>query len=112
VLTVAVATLLTFSFLSAVPLNVDRSFSVWTINHMYNFDKPIDKSDLLKKGENFFTVGNGEISRRLDEQVRLGNVIEHKDKVELTKRGKLQAKLHTFIRKFFGLNMKYTSDDD
>lgn len=111
-LTVTVSTLLTFSFLSVVPLNVDRSFSVWTINHMYNLDKPVDKSELLKEGQNFFAAESGEISRRLEEQVRIGNIGEYGNKVELTSRGKLQAKFHIFIRQLFGLNVKYTRDDE
>jgi hypothetical protein len=112
VLSLAVSTLMTFSFLSTVPLNVDRSFSVWSLNQLYNYNKPIDRKALLKDGESFFTVENGEISRRLGEQVKLGNVREYKGKLELTRRGEIQAQFHVLIRKFFGLTEKYTSQGD
>ena len=112
VLSLSVSTLMTFSFLSTVPLNVDRSFSVWSLNQLYNYEKPIDRKALLKEGESFFTVENGEISRRLGEQVRLGNVSEYRGKLELTRRGEIQAQFHVLVRKFFGLTQKYTSQGD
>jgi hypothetical protein len=97
-----------FSFLSTIPLNVDRSFTVWTLNQMSMEKTPISEIRLIEKSTMFFDVSNGEISRRIYEQVRLKNIEKVSGGVQLTRRGKLQVIFHRVIQEIFNLNSKYT----
>jgi hypothetical protein len=106
-----IGALFAFSFLSTVPLNVDRSFSVWSINQIYKQDLnragiPVD---LLKKElEAYFSAESGEIDRRLTEQTSVGNIVVTEDsRVVLTDQGIRQRNLFFGISEFFGLNPKY-----
>lgn len=107
-LSCSLSILLTFSFLATVPLNVDRSFSVWLLNQMSKSQVSVSRLDLEKKAQEFFNPQGGEISRRLDEQLRLGTVELNADYLLLTQRGEFQVRTHRFIQWFFGLNLKYT----
>ncbi len=101
-----------FSFLASLPLNVDRSFSVWTLNQISNLPAKQTRISLETLAEEFFTQDNGEISRRIEEQIKLGNLVEESSKIKLTSRGRLQVQLHRLIAIVFGLNSKYTSVQD
>lgn len=108
-----VSTMLTsfmlFSFLSLLPLNIDRSFSVWTLNEMSKNETQLNRVSIEKMAEEFFAQGSGEISRRIDEQIQLGNLSEKLGKIELTPRGRFQVQVHRIIATIFALNKKYTS---
>jgi hypothetical protein len=108
VLAVIVSALLSFSFLSTVPLNVDRSFSVWILKEMSLKTEPSTRDQLKSNAENFFSIQSGEIDRRIEEQLRLGNIQTLGQKLSLTNSGKMQAKLDKYIGKIFGLNEKYS----
>jgi hypothetical protein len=100
--------LILFSFLSTLPLNIDRSFSVWTLNQISNLSKEQTRFSLETLAEDFFTQENGEVSRRIDEQIKIGNLVEESNNIKLTSRGQFQVQFHRFIAKIFGLNSKYT----
>lgn len=107
-LIVSLATVISFAFLAILPLNVDRSFSVWTLNQMDRLEKPQSRNELILEGAEFFSPSYGEISRRIDEQIRLKNIEETGGKLQLSERGKMQVKFHRALQKIFGLNIKYT----
>jgi hypothetical protein len=100
-----VSGLLAFSFLATVPLNVDRSFSVWML-HQAN-QKQFKISELELFGAKYFSPENNQISRRINEQIKLGNVVVDSDYVKLTKSGKRLEKFHRLVRVFFGLDKSY-----
>jgi hypothetical protein len=104
--------LLTFSFLSTVPLTIDRSYSVWLLKHASELsvdNKLIPLTALTEDSIKFFAPENGQLDRRIQEQVRLGNLEKvEPGAVQITKKGKLIAKLNSFIGWIFSLQPKYS----
>lgn len=109
ILSSCISLLISFSFLTTIPLNVDRSFSVWMINYMNDNDGKKTATELQRDAYVFFAPEKGEIQRRIEEQIRLGNMEVNDGKIELTSSGKRLAKINKFIRQLFALNSKYTS---
>jgi hypothetical protein len=109
---VIISGLLTFSFLSTVPLTVDRSYSVWLLKHASELsvdNKQIPLTALTEDSIKFFAPENGQLDRRIQEQVRLGNLEKvEPGAVQITKKGKLIAKLNSFIGWIFSLQPKYS----
>jgi hypothetical protein len=103
-----ISSLIIFSFLATVPLNLDRSFSVWMLNQNIESERSLSIQELEVNASEFFSPSGGEIRRRIKEQISLGNLIVIQDKVELTDRGKFTWKMNRLISDFFGLNKKYT----
>ena len=107
-ITTLLTSLILFSFLSTLPLNIDRSFSVWTLNQISNLPSEQTRTSLSTLAEDFFRKDSGEVSRRIDEQIKLGNLIEESSNIKLTSRGRFQVQFHRLIAQIFGLNSKYT----
>ncbi len=108
VLVVSLTTVITFATLAILPLNVDRSFSVWALNEMELIGKPQLRDDLILESAKFFSPNSGEISRRVDEQIKLRNIEIEDGMLQLSARGKLQVEIHRVLRKIFALEMNYT----
>ncbi len=100
--------LLSFCFQSTVPLNVDRSFSVWMINQLYTETSGEKLSEVEEEASEFFSPQGGEILRRVNEQISLGNIKNDNSVISLTDRGKRVWYLNRIISIFFGLNDKYS----
>ena len=100
--------LIVFTFLATVPLNLDRSFSVWMLNKTIESERPLSVEEIENRASQFFAPSGGEIKRRINEQISLGNLKVIQSNVELTGRGKMTWKINRFISDFFGLNSKYT----
>jgi hypothetical protein len=97
-----------FSFLSFIPINVDRSFTVITlstINNQYNTNLKLE--ELQTKMSTFFRPENKEILRRIEEQVFVGNLELKEGEVILTTRGRFQVFVNDVIAYIFDLNLKY-----
>ncbi len=109
ILSSCISLLISFSFLTTIPLNVDRSFSVWMINYINHNDEKITAIELQRDAYVFFAPEKGEIQRRIEEQIRLGNMEVNDGKIQLTSSGKRLAKINKLIRQFFALSPKYTS---
>ena len=103
-----VVSLIVFCFLATVPLNVDRSFSVWMLNQTARSVEGYPPQNLEKLASDFFSPSGGEIKRRIDEQISIGNMELSNGKILLTKKGELTWKLFRVISDFFSLNKKYT----
>lgn len=106
------STLSVLTFLILVPLQVDRSFSVWMLNKI-NEEKQqkIDVKTLKVSAADFFNPNSGEISRRINEQIKIGNLsLTKQDKVKLSNRGNLFVRFHKEIAKIFNLNRKYAGN--
>jgi hypothetical protein len=107
-LSVAVASLLTFVFLTTVPLNVDRLFSVWMLNNVNSQQQSLTIEELEALAYKFFEPSEGEIARRIEEQSRLGNLYVDSDgKVLITPKGSSISRFFRKISEFFDLNPKY-----
>lgn len=106
--TALVSILLTFSFLATIPINIDRSFSVWMLNQIKHNGATSSQLEIENTAAQFFSQKNGEIKRRIEEQKKIGNLNIRNNQVSLTIRGELQVRLNKMIRIFFDLNKKYT----
>lgn len=108
-----ISALLCFSFLSTIPLTVDRSYSVWLLKYAAVAEQEkiiINKQVLIQESVNFFSVKNGQLDRRIEEQMRIGNLqIEAGGFIKLSDKGLLIAKLNNVIGIIFGLEPKYSS---
>jgi hypothetical protein len=108
VMITALITISTFSFLSFIPINIDRSFSVLTLSTIYNQSgRNINLNTIQIKVSTFFKPQSKEILRRIEEQVSIGNLKHQGSKVVLTKKGHLQVILNKIVAYFFDLNFKY-----
>jgi hypothetical protein len=104
--------LITFSFLSTVPLTIDRSYSVWLLKHASELSangEPLSTTSLTNDSIEFFGPANGQLDRRINEQLRLGNLLEvEQDKLQISKKGFLIAKINSFIGWVFDLQPQYS----
>jgi hypothetical protein len=109
---VIISTLISFSFLSTIPLTIDRSYSVWLLKNLTEAEslgKTINKEELIKQSIGFFSAENGQLNRRIEEQVKLGNLqIVDKGTIEVSMKGIALAKMHNLIGIIFGLEPKYS----
>lgn len=106
---------LVFTFFVTVPINVDRSFSIWMLGRIYNSQSQGDSislTTLQSDSSNFFSSTSPELNRRITEQKNLHNIIEVGDRVELTTTGKLIVITGRFLQRLFGLNPKYSNGSD
>lgn len=113
---VVISALLSFSFLSTVPLTIDRSYSVWILKHAFESNasnQDLSVKTLTTESLNFFSESNGQLSRRIDEQVRLGNIISRESgEIKITWKGNILAQVNDLMGKIFGLEPKYSRLSD
>ncbi len=105
-----IAGLFTFSFLSTIPLTIDRSYSVWllkTVAQAEDRGNKLTESDLIEKSVDFFSEENGQLKRRILEQQKIGN-IKAGSKIQLTNKGKLITEINGIVGKIFRLDPKYS----
>jgi len=93
------------------PLNVDRSFSVWMLKRISDTpgQTPAQVKDRLSE---FFSPESGEVQRRIDEQVLLGNLEVRRGSVELTNSGRRVVWANEALSRIFGLNPRYAQGQD
>lgn len=104
------AACLSLLFLTTLPLNIDRSFSVWMLRQVEIQDSstlPMHEDALQEGLSEFFAPNSGELNRRLGEQLSLGTIQREGDGFHLTPRGKAITKFNTFISWAFDLNPRY-----
>jgi hypothetical protein len=101
--------LITFGFLATVPLNLDRSFSVWVLNETAESATHLSVKELEFNSSKFFSKSGGEIKRRINEQISIGNLeISESNKIQLTVKGKITWRAIRILSDFFDLNRKYS----
>jgi hypothetical protein len=95
-----------------VPLTIDRSYSVWLLKHASELSangEPLTTTSLTNDSIEFFGPANGQLDRRINEQLRLGNLLEvEQDKLQISKKGFLIAKMNSFIGRVFDLQPQYS----
>lgn len=107
-----ISALLCFSFLSTIPLTIDRSYSVWLLKQVtesQSIGSRVWKAQLIEESTLFFSSQNGQLDRRIAEQVRIGNFkISNSEEVVITAKGKLIARINSVIGVIFGLDSNYS----
>lgn len=107
-----ISVLMSYTFLFTIPLTVDRSYSVWMLKEVAQADAfglGKEKKNLLEESSFFFDESNGQLSRRIDEQVRIGNLkIANSGEVEITTKGRLWAIFNKYVGIVFGLEPRYS----
>ena len=79
------------------------------LNQMKQNGAPVSQLEIELTAAQFFSQKNGEISRRIEEQITIGNLSVRNNQISLTKRGEYQVSLNKMIRIVFDLNKKYTA---
>ena len=109
---IIISVLVSFSFLSTIPLTIDRSYSVWLLKHVAEAEyagKIIGRETLVGDSTDFFSAENGQLDRRIDEQVRIGNLqMVGVSTIQLSSKGLLFAKINNLIGIIFGLEPRYS----
>jgi hypothetical protein len=77
------------------------------INQIATDSEPRDVAEIEKKSSEFFSPKNGEIQRRISEQISLGNLEIVEEKVRLTPSGERVWKINRIIANLFNLNKNY-----
>jgi hypothetical protein len=102
---------LSFSLLATIPLNIDRSFSVWTLANLDARTSPgggsVHVGDLVQDFEEFFSPSGIQLQRRLEEQQALGNISIRGSYVELSPRGKALVRIFAAVGRTFNLHEQY-----
>ena len=103
------AMFVTFSFLATVPINVDRSFSVWLLAGLESTrDSTFSVTDAELLASEYFSPGSGEISRRIQEQLKIGNLELREGNLAISGQGEILVSLFRATTIFFNLNPRYT----
>ena len=107
-----VAGLVTFSFLATVPLTIDRSYSVWILKSIYISERNsemVTSKQIESKSIAFFSPNNGQLTRRIAEQKKIGNIeVINSNELSLTDRGRLITQLNALVGWIFGLDPDYS----
>jgi hypothetical protein len=95
-------------FLLTIPLNLDRSISVWLLaNQSKNVE--LSDNDYQKLAIEFFQSSDAETKRRIAEQVSLGTIQRNPEgNFQITSKGLHLISFFQFIAKIFHLDPKYT----
>jgi nitrogen fixation NifU-like protein len=78
------------------------------IDQAQNLGVTIDSKYLNTEISKFFTPSGGEINRRIQEQISLGNLKVENGVIRLTSRGANQVRVNRFFGKVFFTDEKYT----
>jgi hypothetical protein len=101
--------LVVFLFLFAVPLNVDRSVSVWLLAKTHE-KQQLSEVQLQEEAVFFFENSFYEVQRRVNEQLQLRNLeLNTSNHYQVTNQGKILLQFFRFIAKVFNLNEKYAN---
>ena len=107
-----ISVLLSFSFLSTIPLTIDRSYSVWILKYVSESNasnQNLSAKILTNESLKFFSESNGQLSRRIAEQERLGNIISGESgEIKITWKGRMLAQVNDIVGRIFGLDPKYS----
>jgi len=107
-----VSGLITFSFLATIPMTIDRSYSVWMLKSIYESEdrnRILTYSEFETKSVSFFSPNNGQLNRRIEEQLKIGNIeVQRFNKLALTDRGRFITHLNSIIGQIFGLDPEYS----
>jgi hypothetical protein len=109
---IVLSILISFSFLSTIPLTIDRSYSVWLLKNLTEAEsigKIVNRDALVEQSSDFFSSENAQLDRRIDEQSRLGNlIILEKGIVKISSKGLFWARINNYIGIVFALEPKYS----
>jgi len=98
-------------FLFTIPLNVDRSISVWLLARFTNGDQ-LSQIDIQKQAVYFFENTPDEVNRRINEQVKIKNLkLNSSGNYELTTQGGLTRTFFKIIADVFSLQKKYANGE-
>jgi len=104
---VIISILMVFFFISIFSAVVDRSYSVFSLNYLEQHREEAFTMEEIEKNfiENYI-IGLDATQRRINEQLRIGNIEEVKDGYKITKKGTRLIKIFRFIEKIFPADEK------
>jgi predicted membrane protein len=105
---VIISILMVFFFVSIFLAVVDRSYSVFSLNYLEKHrENSFTIKDIEKNFIDNYVIGLDSIDRRIDEQLRIGNIEKVKDGYyKISKKGVRLMKLFRFIEEIFPVEEK------
>ena len=86
---------------------IDRAISVFFLGHMNNNTKALSKNEIENFFINKYVVEYGAIERRIDEQIKSGNLEKQNDKYIMTNRGRFIHGILLNLSKTFNIDSKF-----
>lgn len=97
-------------FFTHIPVTADRSISVFILGYMNNnSDKTISSQDMANIFTGKYLYEYDAMTKRFNEQIVSGNIVENNNGFKITKRGQLIIKIYVFVAKLFDINNKIIS---
>lgn len=101
------------TFLVIIPVTLDRSVSVFMLGYLNKVDHPLSKDELLKALQNIYIEKYGAVDRRIDEQIKSGNLtLDEHGSVILTNRGKTFISCSKKIANLLDINKKFIEPEE
>lgn len=105
---VALSAMLNLTFFTLVPVNLDRSISVFLLAWMGNSEaRPMDRADLHRVFETVYVTRYDAIDRRINEQIVSGNIRNGSHGFVLTARGQLFNRFARTVGTVFSVDPRF-----
>lgn len=97
-------------FFTHLPVTAERSVSVFMLGYMdSNPNITMNNKEMSNLFYNKYLNEYGEISRRFNEQIVSGNIIQTGDGYKITRQGQFLMKIYRFIASIFAVDKKLVS---
>ena len=103
---IIISGLISILFWSLFPTIVDRSLSVNVLGTLYKAQNPLNIDQINKSLYENYMDGDYQAKKRVEEQLKIGNIYEENKNYYLTKKGEGWAQFNIYLVKFFGLDYK------
>lgn len=103
---IMISGLISILFWSLFPTIIDRSLSVNVLGTLYQADKSLTFAEINNSLYKNYMDGDYQAKKRIQEQLKIGNIDFSNNMYLLTKKGKRWAKFNISLARFFGLDKK------
>ena len=103
---IIIAGLISILFWSLFPTIIDRSLSVNVLGTLYKAQSSLNIDQINKSLYENYMDGEYQANKRIEEQLRVGNIYRVNQNYFLTKKGEAWAKFNIYLANFFGLDKK------
>ncbi len=105
--TTVISGLVLAMFVTVAPMNIDRSYTVFTLADMYeNSDTVYTKQELQERFIEIYIKDYDSVSRRLSEQISIGNIEEVDGGYRITEKGKTLVEIFRFVDMLYPVEEK------
>ena len=104
-----ISALFSFLFITAGPMTIDRSYTIFSIAYMYEHPERIySQQDIEDTFWQEYIINKQGMRRRLDEQLSIGNIERVEEGYRITSSGKRMIEFMRFVEVFFPVDERRT----